>query len=665
MPVTISGLASDIDTEGIIHKLVEVEKIPLRRLEEEKKLKCQEKKVWKLLKEELVKLNDITKELYGFRSIFKDKKAINNEFFTLTPTRNAKKSKHKIEILSLAKSHKILTDPISFKETLPGSIFEISVGEEKRVIKGFKKGGTPQKLVDVLNKEAGDLIDAQIIKADKNNVIISIEAKNTGEKNRINLRGKRAEDEKLFKKIGLFSKPVKNFLSLNFDDKKPADFNFILNGYNNTISALIKTKQSREYRLDSPLENIKDGKIEFVYNLLPVKKKPLVDKSGKIVKKNIGNVAIKDVIIYGADVILNRILKREKKGEKKFKSPIIELYDTKGNVQTISLEFTNKWRKFSDKIEIEPLTKIVFKNFSDYDMELDNLKITAQTKGKKFKNVVQEPSDAQLKMDGVLIKRDKNEDLNDVINGVTLNLKQETTKPIIVEIREDVEKINEKVNKFVEQYNKIIEFISEAGKTSKSTRPGEYKKEDRGILSNDISLMNLQSKLRATVVSSYKTSLGNRLAMLAQIGISTGKWGSVWADIRKGTLKIDEDKFNTALAQFGEKVGELFGYDSNGDKIIDTGVAYTLVNVLKPYTAPKGVIDGKISLAELMIRSTEKRIAKKEEEIEKYKKSLKRKFGKMESTLQQLKGMSQTLENSLGNLNFETGGGKKKKGEKE
>lgn len=660
MPVTISGLASDIDTESIIHKLVEVEKIPLKRLQEEKKLKQQEKRVWKLLKTEVVKLDNIARELYGFRSIFKEKKIINNEYFTLTPTRKSKRSKHNIEILSLAKTHKVLTDPISAKEKLPGSIFEISVGEKKRLIKGFKNGGTAKKLVDVLNKEAGDIIDARVIKSDNNNIIISIESKNTGEKNRIKIKGKTSEDEKLFEDIGLLTKAEKGFLVLNFDNRLPPDFEFIEDGYNNTVSAVIKTKKDYTYLPDRPIRNIHSGNIELVYNFLPVSVVPEKKEKFKIVKKNIGSVTIKDVIVYGADVILNKFLKKQRK-EEKFESPIIELYDLNGDIQSIKLNYTDKWRKFEDKITLNSINKIVFKNPSNYDLLLDEFKIYSTRAEKEFKNIAQLPRDAEIKVDGILIKRDKNNQLGDVIEDATINLKAETVKPITVEIKEDDKKIKEKINKFVEQYNKIIEFIAEAGKTSESTEPGKYKKEDRGILSNDISLMNLQSKLRATVVDAYPTSLGNRLTILAQIGISTGKWGSVWADIRKGLLKIDEEKLDASLAQFGEKIGEIFGYDSNGDKIIDTGVAYKIVKVLRPYTAPKGLIDGKISLVELMIKNTEKRIAKKEEDIEKYEESLKRKFGKMESALQQLKGMSQTLDNALGNLQFDTGGRRKKK----
>jgi len=521
-------------------------------------------------------------------------------------------------------------------------------------------------LVDVLNKEAGEIINARLIKSDNNNVIISIESKNTGEKNRIKIKGKTSEDEKLFENVGLLRKAEKGFLTLNFDNKMPQNFEFIENGYNNTVSAVIKTKKDYTYLPDRPVQNIHNDNIEFMYNFLPVSVVPEKKEKIRIIKKNIGSVTIKDVVIYGADVILNKFLKKPEKKEERFEQPVIELYDLNDNVQTIKLNYTDKWKKFEEKTTLNSINKIVFKNPSNYDLLLDEFKIYSTRAEKEFKNIAQLPKDAEIKVDGILIKRDKNNELNDVIKDATINLKAETDRPITVEIKEDDEKIKEKINKFVEQYNRIIEFIAEAGKTSESTKPGEYKREDRGILSNDISLMNLQSKLRATVVDAYSTSLGNRLTVLAQIGISTGKWGSVWADIKKGLLKIDEEKLDAALAQFGEKIGEIFGYDSNGDKIIDTGVAYKIVRVLKPYTAPKGLIDGKISLVELMIRNTEERIAKKEEDIEKYEESLKRKFGKMESALQQLKGMSQALDNALENLQFETGGKKKKKiGEEE
>ena len=212
--------------------------------------------------------------------------------------------------------------------------------------------------------------------------------------------------------------------------------------------------------------------------------------------------------------------------------------------------------------------------------------------------------------------RDKNKNLDDIIDGVSLNLLKKSTEPIKIEIKEDIEKIEKTLGDFIKQYNNIIKYILEVSKNSKAKKPGK-KKLDRGVLSNNITLMNLHSKIRATVLNSYTTSLGRKLAILTQIGISTGKWGSAWDNVRKGLLKLDKDKFIFTLNSYGDKISELFGYDSNNDKIIDTGIAFTLNNVITPFIRRQGIIEGKISLVDTLIRSTDKRIARKEEQLKK------------------------------------------------
>jgi len=65
--------------------------------------------------------------------------------------------------------------------------------------------------------------------------------------------------------------------------------------------------------------------------------------------------------------------------------------------------------------------------------------------------------------------------------------------------------------------------------------------------------MNLHSKLRATVINRYTTSLGDELSILAQIGISTGDIGTAWENIRKGHLQLNEMKLDTAINKYGKK----------------------------------------------------------------------------------------------------------------
>lgn len=643
MPVTLSGLSSDIDTQGIIQKLVEVERIPINRLQYEKEIKHVEKKTWGELKTKLKKFNETLKNLYGFQQVFKKRKFITDkeEYINASVVDNAEKCEHDIEINQLAKAHKIMTDKISDDKVLPGATFIIQIGEEKIEIKGFKNGGKINKLVKVLKDEGKDIIKVQKVKTDSKNIILSIESLKTGEKNHIKLEGASPDDNKLFNELGLFrtEKPVA--LDFNFNDKTPSSLQFH-NGYNNTPALFVGTKKKADVMINKKINN---GSIEVIYKSIPL---PIKHVNGnQMIQKSIDEVTIKDVTIFGADIILNKFKKSKatKTGE-----AYIQINLDNNKKITINLNTTNKWavikKELNNSVNIHSIS---FINKTDRNFLFDNLKIFEMGDGKQFKNVVQKPQDAKIKINGVEMTRDKNKNLDDIMDGVSLNLLKKFTEPIKIEIKEDIEKIEKTLGDFIKQYNNIIKYILEVSKNSKAKKPGE-KNSDRGVLSNNISLMNLHSKIRSTVLNSYTTSLGRKLAILTQIGISTGKWGSAWDNVRKGLLKLDKDKFIFTLNSYGDKISELFGYDSNKNKTIDTGIAFTLNNVITPFIRRQGIIEGKISLADTLIRSTDKRIARKEEQLKKYEETLRHKFSKMEQGMQSLKGSQKAIESQINTL---------------
>lgn len=657
MPVTLSGLSSDIDTQGIIQKLVEVERMPIKRLQYEKEIKHVEKKTWGELKTKLKKFDETLKNLYGFQQVFKKRKFITDkeEYINASVIDNADKCEHDIEINQLAKAHKIMTDKISDDKVLPGAIFIIQIGEEKVEIKGFKNGGKINKLVKVLKDEGKDIIKVQKVKTDSKNIILSIESLKTGEKNYIKIEGASPDDNKLFNELGLFrtEKPVA--LDFNFNDKTPSSLQFH-NGYNNTPALFVCPGKKADIMINKKINN---GSIEVIYKSIPLPVKHV--NGNQVIQKSIDEVTIKDVTIFGADIILNKFKKPidTKKGE-----AYIQInFDNNDNNKkiTINLSATNKWTVIKKELNNSVnINSISFINKTDRNFLFDNLKIFEMGDGKQFKNVVQTPQDAKIKINGVEMTRDKNKNLDDIIDGVSLNLLKKSTEPIKIEIKEDIEKIEKTLGDFIKQYNNIIKYILEVSKNSKAKKPGK-KKLDRGVLSNNITLMNLHSKIRATVLNSYTTSLGRKLAILTQIGISTGKWGSAWDNVRKGLLKLDKDKFIFTLNSYGDKISELFGYDSNNDKIIDTGIAFTLNNVITPFIRRQGIIEGKISLVDTLIRSTDKRIARKEEQLKKYEENLRHKFSKMEQGMHSLKGSQKAIESQMNNLPGFSSPSKKKK----
>ncbi|MDD5067123.1 MAG: flagellar cap protein FliD N-terminal domain-containing protein, partial [bacterium] len=305
MPVTYSGMNSDINTEDIISKLVEVEKRPIYRLQNEKKDLQYQKEIWKDFNKELTKLNNQVKELYGFNRVFNNKKVVSpsDEYFTASVQDNAAKGDHKIEILNLAQAHKILSDELPCDKDWPGAVFTISVGSEKAEVSEFKSGGKLDKLAEAINSEAGKLVLASVIKTSDDKEVLSLEALKTGEKNNIELKGDRSSDQ-LFNSLGLSTTHLSSRQEYNFNGKIPPELPYSPEGWSNTSCLVLDEGKRFTFILPEKMD-LNDTIVEFLSRSVKKEEK----QEGRLFGKNIGDVSIRDLVISGADVVINKISK--------------------------------------------------------------------------------------------------------------------------------------------------------------------------------------------------------------------------------------------------------------------------------------------------------------------------------------------------------------------
>ena len=115
-----------------------------------------------------------------------------------------------------------------------------------------------------------------------------------------------------------------------------------------------------------------------------------------------------------------------------------------------------------------------------------------------------------------------------------------------------------------------------------------------GAMQGDVTLNQLRTTLQRTASSSYKTSADRDMALLSQIGVSTdsrkpGGSGGLDVSRLRGYLEIDEKALEQALRDKLPAIKELFGSDTDGDMIIDSGFAYAVDAVTKPFVETGGL----------------------------------------------------------------------------
>ena len=152
----------------------------------------------------------------------------------------------------------------------------------------------------------------------------------------------------------------------------------------------------------------------------------------------------------------------------------------------------------------------------------------------------QAATDAQFTVNGVSIIKSSNT-ISDVIDGVTLTLKNQTAAPVTLRAQRDTDAIVTALNEFVTAYNAVNSFIN-----SQFTYNADA--EGAGILAGDSTLRRVQSLLQNPLSQSVKNPYTN-LAVASQAGLEFS---------RDGSLSLNESEFREAIGNNFTAVAALF-----------------------------------------------------------------------------------------------------------
>ncbi|HAH61048.1 MAG TPA: flagellar hook protein, partial [Treponema sp.] len=271
-------------------------------------------------------------------------------------------------------------------------------------------------------------------------------------------------------------------------------------------------------------------------------------------------------------------------------------------------------------------------------------------------NAVTTAGDAVIRYEGITIKRSTN-DIDDVIPSVTLHVHAKTDKTAVISVKPDTESSKQALITFVGKYNEALaeinilsqnkpELVDELTYLSDDDRKKETEK--LGIFLSDFSLTNVKSSLQAIESGKYAASDSAKITMLSQAGVSTSASGSYsgYSESRlRGYLEIDEKKLDSALANNLDDIKNMFGYDSDGDLIVDSGIAYRLDKELTAYVQTGGIIAAKTSSLDSQIKTSESKIAKLETQMDQKEQELRQKYASMEGSLNSLETQQSTISN--------------------
>jgi flagellar hook-associated protein 2 len=112
----------------------------------------------------------------------------------------------------------------------------------------------------------------------------------------------------------------------------------------------------------------------------------------------------------------------------------------------------------------------------------------------------------------------------------------------------------------------------------------------------------------------------------------------------RGYLEIDEKILDAALAARLPAIQQLFGSDTNGDLIVDSGIAHALDTLTKPYVETGGIVSLKTGTLDSKIDQEQRRIATLDRQLEAKEATLKKQYGQIEGAFTRMERMSNSLD---------------------
>lgn len=674
--ISIPGVTDPYNTNDTVEKLMQVERIPLTREQNQLEKYKNEQDAWREINSKLSSLRENTKTLYSYDNPFNNKlvNSTQEDAITAEATRSAPLQSFKVDVLQIATTDRFLTNELPSDYKVPSGVYTFKVADKQLTMNW--KGGSLKDFSAAINKRGNGIVNTMIIGASQGKKTLLIESLTPGKENKLIFE----DAAKSFAESSGMISPIKSN-KINFGTKSSEITNLETTEpieqqgmpklsisktkfLNNTV-----TVQPRgAYQVNVPTNIKNNSNYHITFSITPNKIEDITfDLNEKPTEPSLpdsGFAEFENIIIKNieSDTTLEKI-----KTQPTLLSPIEKKDLVFAIMQDGSEKLIETPKIFSDsqtKIDIpisdfQNIKAIAFKNFNTgYSFDVSSFETYDITENAGYipNNPVSVADDAIIKYEGIKITRPSNK-IDDVIPEITLNLHDKTEKTATISVKSDAEAAKDALISFVGQYNQTVakinilsqtksEIIEELDYFTKEEKETAYKQ--LGIFQTDFSLTSIKSNMATILSSQYLFDDSATITMLNQIGIATNAsgFGNGYSASRlRGYLEIDEKKLDNALQNNLDDIKSLFGYDSDGDLIIDSGIAYKLDKQIGAYTQTGGILSLKTSTLDSKIKNSESKISKLEQQLDNKEAEYRNQFSTMTGTLNSLESQQNTISN--------------------
>jgi flagellar hook-associated protein 2 len=640
------GIKSRFNSEKTIEDLMKIERIPKERAEKNIDRLETEKSYWQEVGRRMNALRDSARSLYSFQNPFNERLVRSSDEAVLSGTavREAAEQERNFIVRQTAQADRFLSMPLEDNFKVEGGVYTFSVGGEE--ISFNFKGGSLKEFTDALNRRGRDKIQAGVITVNPGTKSLLIESKITGAENRLGFKGdaeklgeltgmiERANDSRRDIGEGTLRVNSGQSASIPVNPGIPSSSSLVLRFETSTAVQTAGTlaQQAPPGPSIPPAGSVSYGGIVIENDPAKVTLPPWTPPPLPQRVDDMGVIALG--FSDGTSALLPPIGDSQAFGSHQYR-----LDEVAGGKTVVSVDLVNK--------------------NTHRDVSIRNIQILDPDAvgGAKPVNAVSRAQDAVILMEGIEIRRSKNE-IDDLIPGVTLNIKAPAEKPVKLGVEPDREAVKDAIISLVGNYNRLMAEVNVLTRADDrvieelsyltSEEKTEYR-EKLGAFQADSTLGRFRSTLQRAAAAPYPTREERNLALLAQIGISTdarrGGAATGYDPSRlRGYLEIDEKALDAAIVSKLPAIKELFGSDTDGDLLVDTGAAYMMEAMTKPYVETSGIIALKTGTADSRINREHRRMETLDRQLADKEAELKIQYSQMESAYNRMEQMSTSLD---------------------
>jgi len=666
--ISIPGVSSKYNTTKLINDLVGAERIRLTNMEDDVSSLEETKTTWRQINRNLGNLQRSVKSLYGFENPFSEKTAESSDerILTASATRTAPFDEYSITVKQIATSDRFLTPSLDRSFRVESGNYTFHIGDETITLR--YRGGTVDDFANRLSTKGEGLIKATTVRDTLDTQVLMIEAVPTGASNRLAfadeaitlglqtgmMREARSSEETIS-----LNTVVENPKTVSGNDAPEGSINLMEDGL------LVKPQSSLILPFDKTVKPEAGMVLEYRYRTIDYDESELSPAQppgplwpdvppGRFQGLEItGTANAFDIPDGSAWAPPERVDNWD----------VLNVKGSSGSFNLPPLSSSEGFKLVQVNTDRLPadITAIVVDNRNTHrGIEISDIRLFDPNRQGNLEpaNPIGSAGDSLIEFRGIEARRPTNS-IDDLVDGLTINLKRASSDPVDLSITPDTEAAKEGIIKFVYNYNQLLtRILVLTSDNSGVIDELEYLSDDErknledqlGSLRGDISLNQMKNRLKTIISNPYPTRAGADLTLLAQIGVSTNassgnSGGSLNFSKLRGYLEIDEEKLDGFMESEIDAVKDLFGKDTSGDLIINSGVAQAIDQYLTPYTQTGGFVSNRISRIDGQIDSTNDDISDYEKHLEDYEADLKRQYGTMEATLNQLESSSRGLDN--------------------